>query len=373
MKALTRLSNSDGKCNGMKHTAISRISLGVGAVLCGLSGLSGLRAQGTGSVDVSGYPRDAQKQYTVFAAKCSRCHDLNRALTARYTTPAQWKDLVERMARRPGAGISPRDRAAITSFLVFHQQARAGSAAPRAATAGSGTTRAAGDVSSYPADVQKQYRVFAEKCSRCHDLTRGLTARYTGPAQWKDLVERMARRPGAGISPRDRATITSFLVYHERARGGAPSAPSDGADAPPASPAPGNAQGSTVEGGMRVEVEALPAQSIDTLADGKWVTESPAEGENLFLVVRLYDERMREKVPYATVRARLSDDGGAVPKTLRPLFGPNGFYYGRNFAAPSGDLAVTVSVEPPALGRVHEESDRWPAPVEFKLTVRGRS
>lgn len=357
----------------MNQTVIIRFSLAVGAAVCALSGLSGLRAQESAGVDVSGYPGEVKKQYAVFAAKCSRCHDLNRALTARYTTPAQWKDLVERMARRPGAGISPRDRAQITSFLVFHQQARAGRATPRAATTGGGATRAAGDVSSYPADVQKQYRVFADKCSRCHDLSRGLTARYKGEAQWKNLVERMARRPGAGISRRDQATIVSFLVYHERARGGTPAAATNGGDSPAGAPASGGVEASTVQGGLRVEVEALPAQSVDMLADGKWVTEAPAEGENLFLVVRLYDEQMREKVPYATVRARVGSDGAAAPKTLRPLFGSKGFYYGRNFAAPPGDLPVTVQVEPPVLGRVHEEGERWSTPVVFKLTVRGRA
>ena len=47
---------------------------------------------------------------------------------------ACYRRFVERMARRPGAGISPRDRASIVSFLVFHQQAAAGkSTAPAGA------------------------------------------------------------------------------------------------------------------------------------------------------------------------------------------------------------------------------------------------
>jgi hypothetical protein len=355
----------------MKQSAIVRVVLSGGALLCGLSGLSGLRAQQAGGIDVSGYPGDVKKQYELFAVKCSRCHDLTRALTARYTTPAQWKDLVERMARRPGAGISPRDRAAITSFLVFHQQAASGKGTSRAEAPPRAQAAASGDVSSYPAEVQKQYKVFAEKCARCHDLTRPLTARYTGEAQWRDLVARMARRPGAGISRRDQAVITSFLVFHEKARGGSSASPGGGREGAP-TPAAG-VEGASVEGGLRVEVEALPSRSIETLADGTWVTETPAEGENLFLVVRLFDARMGEKVPYAAVRARVGGDSGAAAKTLRPLFGPAGFYYGRNFAAPAGDLAVALEVEPPALGRVHEEGDRWSAPVRFNLTVKARS
>jgi hypothetical protein len=353
----------------MNPKAIVSLCLGAGAALCGLSGLM---AQQSGSVDVSNFPGEVQKQYGVFAAKCSRCHDLSRPLTARYSSPVQWKDLVDRMARRPGAGISPRDRATITAFLVYHQQARAGGGASRAAASSGGSGKASGDISSYPSEVQKQHKVFAEKCSRCHDLTRPLTARYTGEAQWKDLVERMARRPGAGISRRDRATITAFLVYHERARGSAPASPSDSDEGAAPATAPGTVMASAVEGGLRVEVEAQAAQPIDTLTDGRWVTEAPAEGENTLLVVRLYDQRTGDKVPYASVRARVGGDAGAASRTLRPLFGRKGFYYGRNFTAPSGDLPVSLEVEPPALGRVHEEGERWSAPKQFNLTVRGR-
>ena len=108
----------------MNQTAWVRIGLGLGAALCGLSGFTGLRAQETATVDVSGYPSDVQKRHKLFAAKCSRCHDLSRALTARYTTPAQWKDLVERMARRPGAGISPLSIIARRSRCTISRSAR---------------------------------------------------------------------------------------------------------------------------------------------------------------------------------------------------------------------------------------------------------
>src|SRR5439155_1303913 len=132
----------------MKQRALFRLGLVAGTAMIGLTGL---RAQQTGSVDVSGYPPEVQKQYRLFADKCSRCHDLSRPLAARYTTEAQWRDLVSRMARRPGAGISRRDQDQITAFLVFRQKARAGASAP---PAGSGTVApaagAAGEVLSAP-------------------------------------------------------------------------------------------------------------------------------------------------------------------------------------------------------------------------------
>src|SRR5687768_6737080 len=107
----------------MKRATAICLGLAAGALLVGLSELA---AQQSAAVDVSGYPPEVQKQYRVFVEKCSRCHDLSRPLTARYTTDAQWRDMVARMARKPGAGISRRDQGECTAFLVFHQKARAG-------------------------------------------------------------------------------------------------------------------------------------------------------------------------------------------------------------------------------------------------------
>ena len=79
----------------------------------------------------------------------------------------------------------------------------------------------------------------------------------------------------------------------------------------------------------------------------------PGPGENLFLSVRLFDAATGEKVPYATIRARVGGEGAPAARPLRPLFGAKGFQYGGNFAAPPGDLEVSLEVEPPPLGRVH--------------------
>jgi hypothetical protein len=258
------------------------------------------------------------------------------------------------------------------------------------------------DVSSYPPQVQKQYKLFAEKCSRCHDLSRPLSAKYNTEAQWREMVGRMARKPGAGISPKAQADITSFLVYRQKARSGgsssqaapgavtadtgSPSAPS--ATSPPASVgtadvnlsppvvrSPASAvrtAGTTESGGLRLEVDALPAQPILALSEGHWNRESPGAGDNLFLAVRVFDAATGEKVPYATIMARVGGENAAPAKPLRPLFGANGFQYGANFAAPTGDLEVSLTVEPPSVGRVEESAARWSSPVNLKLTLHGR-
>src|SRR3954468_8764748 len=118
----------------MHRITVVRLGLGVAVFTVGLSAIW---AQQSGSVDVSGYPPEVQKQYKTFAEKCSKCHDLSRPLTAKYTTEAQWRDMVARMARKPGASISRKDQGDITSFLVYYQKARSGSggSAPTAAAA----------------------------------------------------------------------------------------------------------------------------------------------------------------------------------------------------------------------------------------------
>jgi hypothetical protein len=253
------------------------------------------------------------------------------------------------------------------------------------------------DVSGYPPEVQKQYRLMAAKCSRCHDLSRPLTARYTTEAQWRDMVARMARKPGAGISRRDQMEIIAFLVFHQKARSGqkpttagaATPAPAPQGAAPAVTPSPATeqpaaaepliptppaarAEGTTAGGGLRVEVEALPAQPIMIPADGRWTTQAPGNGENLFLAVRLFDETTGEKVPYATIRARVGGNPATAARPLRPLFGGKGFQYGGNFVAPAGDLEVSLEVEPPALARVNDDGRRWTSPLNLKLTLRGR-
>ena len=209
------------------------------------------------------------------------------------------------------------------------------------------------------------------------------------------MVARMARKPGASISRKDQGDITSFLVYYQKARSGsggsaptaaaaaqssgAAAAPTPGPAAPaadsnpliPLPPAP-RAEGAATGGGLRVEVEAMPAQSIMAPVEGRWTQEAPAAGENLFLSVRLIDAATGEKVPYATVRARIGGEAGAAGKPLRPLFGGKGFQYGGNFAAPSGDLEVTLDVEPPPLARVNDDGHRWSSPLSLKLTLHSR-
>jgi hypothetical protein len=75
------------------------------------------------------------------------------------------------------------------------------------------------DVSSYPPDIQRAYRVFALRCSRCHTLARPLNARIYDAQHWVRYVARMRRQPGSGIDERNGELILKFLLYYHRQPG----------------------------------------------------------------------------------------------------------------------------------------------------------
>ncbi|HEX8792857.1 MAG TPA: hypothetical protein VF765_18050 [Polyangiaceae bacterium] len=70
------------------------------------------------------------------------------------------------------------------------------------------------DVSTLPADVQSDYAVFAQRCSKCHSLARPLESGINGDAFWRMYVEKMRRQPGSGISEADTVPILRFLHWY---------------------------------------------------------------------------------------------------------------------------------------------------------------
>ena len=74
------------------------------------------------------------------------------------------------------------------------------------------------DVSKYPADQQKAYKLFAEKCSSCHVIARGVNTEMVLPGEWERYVKRMMFKPNSGISSEEGKTLYRFLVYDAAAR-----------------------------------------------------------------------------------------------------------------------------------------------------------
>lgn len=73
------------------------------------------------------------------------------------------------------------------------------------------------DVSTYPPEMQQRYERFAEKCSKCHNLSRPINAEFA-PEEWASYLEKMMRKKGSGIGKKDKREIYEFLVYDTQVR-----------------------------------------------------------------------------------------------------------------------------------------------------------
>ena len=74
------------------------------------------------------------------------------------------------------------------------------------------------DVSQYPADQQKAYKLFQAKCSTCHVVARGVNTEMVVPADWERYIKRMMYKPNSGISSNEAPILFRFLVYDASAR-----------------------------------------------------------------------------------------------------------------------------------------------------------
>ena len=70
------------------------------------------------------------------------------------------------------------------------------------------------DAAKLPPELRDDYGVFAQRCSKCHPLSRPLTSGIDDDDYWKHYVERMRRQPGSGIAPEDEPAILRFLHYY---------------------------------------------------------------------------------------------------------------------------------------------------------------
>jgi hypothetical protein len=73
------------------------------------------------------------------------------------------------------------------------------------------------DVSAYPPEMQKAYKVFSSKCSKCHTIARPINTVMTR-AEWERYVKRMMHKPNSGISDNQGKEIFEFLVFDQTNR-----------------------------------------------------------------------------------------------------------------------------------------------------------
>jgi hypothetical protein len=73
------------------------------------------------------------------------------------------------------------------------------------------------DVSAYPAEIQKDYKLFSSKCSKCHTIARPINTLMTRD-EWERYVKRMMHKPNSGISDSQGKDIFAFLMYDQTNR-----------------------------------------------------------------------------------------------------------------------------------------------------------
>jgi len=75
------------------------------------------------------------------------------------------------------------------------------------------------DVSKYPADMKTKYKVFADKCAKCHSIARPINCEFALEDEWERYIKRMMNKAGPTvISAADGKTIYEFLVYDSKTR-----------------------------------------------------------------------------------------------------------------------------------------------------------
>ena len=73
------------------------------------------------------------------------------------------------------------------------------------------------DVTAYPVKMQEAYKLFTNKCSRCHTVARPINSTFT-PEEWRKYVYKMMRKPGSGLTPKTTEKIIEFLIYDAKHR-----------------------------------------------------------------------------------------------------------------------------------------------------------
>lgn len=73
------------------------------------------------------------------------------------------------------------------------------------------------DISNYPQESKEGYRIFSQKCVKCHSPAKPLNAPYSGEA-WKTTVYRMMRKEGSQINQKEAEKIYAFLVQYSSTR-----------------------------------------------------------------------------------------------------------------------------------------------------------
>lgn len=73
------------------------------------------------------------------------------------------------------------------------------------------------DVSKYPPEIQKGYKLLGSKCNQCHTIARPLNTSMSKD-DWSRYVKRMMHKPNSGIDDKQGKAIYEFLAYDQENR-----------------------------------------------------------------------------------------------------------------------------------------------------------
>jgi len=74
------------------------------------------------------------------------------------------------------------------------------------------------DVSKYTPEMKANYKVFAEKCSKCHTIARAINCEFALDDEWERYVKRMMNKGGSMFTAKDGKQIFDFLTYDSKIR-----------------------------------------------------------------------------------------------------------------------------------------------------------
>lgn len=67
-------------------------------------------------------PKELQRGFHLFHAKCAECHSLSRSLQKSSLSSEEWSDIVYRMQDMPSSHMKPVQSEAIAKYLVWNDQ-----------------------------------------------------------------------------------------------------------------------------------------------------------------------------------------------------------------------------------------------------------
>lgn len=74
------------------------------------------------------------------------------------------------------------------------------------------------DVSKYPADIKRKYKVFTEVCGRCHTVARAINCDFALEDDWERYIKKMMRRGRGLVTPEVAQDAFDFAVYDSKVR-----------------------------------------------------------------------------------------------------------------------------------------------------------